>query len=91
MEKKAKTNLKKLEQICREIGYTVRYEKGNFTPGTCVLHGKRVIVVNKLFTPEGKVACLSDLISGFLADENLTLNEESFEIFHEIKSASETD
>ena len=33
--------LKKLEELLKEQGYDVRYEKGNFKSGFCVLEDKK--------------------------------------------------
>ena len=40
-------SLKKIEHIFDEAGYIVRYEKGTFASGFCVLEHKKVVVVNK--------------------------------------------
>lgn len=89
MEKKSKQHLKKLEGIYRELGYIIRYEKGNFAAGSCVLHGKRIIVVNKLFTPEGQLSCLTDLLNEFITKENLILTAEMRETLSEIYGTSQ--
>ena len=39
--------LEKLEQLLRSGGYRVRYEKGNFKTGACVLQNSKVVVINK--------------------------------------------
>jgi hypothetical protein len=54
--------LSKLEDIIAESDYTLRYEKGNFKSGYCVLNESKIIVVNKYFTTEGKINCLVDLL-----------------------------
>jgi len=43
----SKTNLTKIETILKSQGYSIRYEKGNFSPAYCLLNSKKVIVVNK--------------------------------------------
>ena len=54
--------LKKLEEIISENGYQVRYEKGNFKSGYCILETKKVVVINK-FTPlESRINSLSEII-----------------------------
>lgn len=52
----------KIEQLLDEGGYVVRYEKGNFNSGYCVLEHKRVVVVNKFLNLEGRINILVDLI-----------------------------
>lgn len=54
--------LKKLEGIFEEARYIVRYEKGNFTAGHCLLEDKRIVVINKFFNLENKINCLIDII-----------------------------
>lgn len=54
--------LKKLEEIMSENGYQVRYEKGNFKSGYCILETKKVVVINK-FTPlESRINSLTEII-----------------------------
>jgi hypothetical protein len=57
------TTLKKLEGILEEGRFIVRYEKGNFNAGHCLLEDKRIVVINKFFTLENKINCLIDIIN----------------------------
>jgi len=84
MEKKAVVHLKKLERIFLSIGYAVRYEKGNFTAGSCLLKGEKVIVINKHFTPEGKISYLGDVLRPMLKQMEVQLADEDKVILHEI-------
>ena len=66
----------KLEQLFIALGYKVRYEKGNFKPGACILQDKRVVVVNKFATLENKINAMLDILNGIepeapLADEKM--------------------
>jgi ribosomal protein RSM22 (predicted rRNA methylase) len=54
--------LQKLERLLAEGGYVVRYERGNFQSGYCILEQKRVVVLNKFLQAEGRVQTLLDLI-----------------------------
>ncbi|WP_443938690.1 hypothetical protein [Pedobacter sp. MW01-1-1] len=63
--------LEKLEQLLFVIGYKVRYEKGNFKSGSCLLEHNKVIVVNKFSNLEGKIAALVTLLKETNADESL--------------------
>ena len=47
--------LKKLEGLFEEARFILRYEKGNFNAGHCLLEEKRIVVVNKFFTLENKI------------------------------------
>ena len=55
--------LKKLEGLFEEARFILRYEKGNFNAGHCLLEEKRIVVVNKFFTLENKINCLIDIIN----------------------------
>ena len=50
MLKYTKPFLEKIELFLTTIGYKLRYEKGNFKAGYCVLKADKVIVINKYFT-----------------------------------------
>jgi len=54
--------LKKLEDLLKEQGYDVRYEKGNFKSGFCVLEEKKVVVINKFSTLESRIQALTEII-----------------------------
>jgi hypothetical protein len=55
--------LKKLEDVLKEGGYEVRYEKGNFKSGYCLLELKKVVVVNKFSTLESRIQALLEIIN----------------------------
>ncbi|MBK9271605.1 MAG: hypothetical protein IPM48_08395 [Saprospiraceae bacterium] len=59
-----RANLKKLEELCRDLGYKVRYEQGYFQSGYCRVESQKVIVINKYFDVEGRMNCFFDLIPG---------------------------
>lgn len=54
--------LKKLEQLFEEAKYVIRYEKGNFNSGYCILEDKRVAVINKFLSIEGRINALIEII-----------------------------
>ena len=56
------SSLNKLEKVLEEAGYVVRYERGSFQSGYCILEDKRVVVLNKFLTPEGRINTLMDII-----------------------------
>lgn len=56
-----------------ETDYSLRYERGNFKSGYCLLNSEKVAVVNKYFTREGKINCLVDIIKSIeINPENLS-------------------
>lgn len=62
MIKPTKHNLKKLEELFTAIGYIVRYEKGNFQSGYCLVKDKKIAVVNKFYDTNGRIGCLVDIL-----------------------------
>lgn len=71
MLKYTKSNLAKLEHLFNEQEYTIRYEKGNFQSGYCIVKTKKVIVINKFFDTEARINCLLDILSTIIVMENL--------------------
>lgn len=68
--------LKKVEHIFDEAKYIVRYEKGNFASGYCVLEHKKVVVVNKFLNVEGRINALIEILPSINVDME-TLSGES--------------
>jgi hypothetical protein len=56
------TTLDKLEEIPEQAGYVLRYERGTFQSGYCILESKKVVVLNKFLQIEGRINTLIDLI-----------------------------
>ena len=78
------TLLKQMEEIFKEGGYTVRYERGNFQNGYCILENKRVVVINKFHELEAKVNSMMEILTRV---ENLQiehLSSESSQLYQQI-------
>ena len=60
--KYTQATLDKLEAIPREAGYELRYERGTFQSGYCILEERKVVVLNKFLQTEGRINTLVDLI-----------------------------
>jgi hypothetical protein len=56
-------SLEKLEKILTDQDYVIRYERGTFQSGYCILEEKRVIVLNKFLQTEGRINTLIDIIT----------------------------
>ncbi|RYY68926.1 MAG: hypothetical protein EOO13_10985 [Chitinophagaceae bacterium] len=54
--------LDKIEKIVEDCNYIIRYERGTFQSGYCILQAKRVVVLNKFLQTEGRINTLIDLI-----------------------------
>ena len=78
--------LDKIEAIVEEVGYVIRYERGNFQSGYCILQAKKVIVLNKFFQTEGRINTLIDLMPQLdINFDGLTL--QSQKMYEEVMSA----
>jgi len=75
--------LHKLEDIMSETDYILRYEKGNFQSGYCILNDSKVAVVNKFFALEGKVNSLIEIIRSIKIDSS-KLSENNRKLYSEI-------
>ena len=53
---------KTLEEICRQLGYTIRYEKGNFTSSSCLVEERKLIVINKFHDRDGQIEALLSIL-----------------------------
>ena len=56
------TTLDKIERVLDETGYIVRYERGNFQSGYCILEQRKVVVLNKFLQLEGRISTLIDIV-----------------------------
>jgi hypothetical protein len=63
--------LDKLEALLKSLGFKLRYERGNFKTGSCLLENSRVIIVNKFSNLESKINALADLLQRTDSDETL--------------------
>lgn len=82
--KYTKTTLQKLETLFEEIGYMIRYEKGNFNSGYCIVEHKKIAVINKFFDTEGRINSLNEILSTIEVDENI-LGESSLKFYERWK------
>ena len=60
--KYTQASLDKIEKILDEAEYIVRYERGNFQSGYCILEQRKVVVLNKFLPLEGRINALVDII-----------------------------
>jgi len=88
--KYTQTTLDKLEAVVEETGYVLRYERGNFQSGYCILEARKVVVLNKFLQVEGRINTMLDLIPQLTINQEL-LSEESKKIYNGIISKLETE
>jgi hypothetical protein len=71
--------LEKLETLLKATGYRVRYEKGNFKTGACLLQNSRVVVINKFSGLESKILSICEIIADL--DMDYSLLDEKQKVF----------
>jgi hypothetical protein len=81
------SSLDKLEDILGESDYMVRYERGTFQSGWCLLEQKRIVVLNKFLDTEGRINTLLELIPQLNIDFD-KLTHESQKLYEEVMKKS---
>lgn len=81
--KYTKSFLNKLEDIFSESDYILRYEKGNFHSGYCILNDTRVAIVNKYFPLDGKINALLEILKSIEVEPN-KLSDKNRAFFQEL-------
>lgn len=84
--KYTQTTLDKIERVLDEAEYIIRYERGNFQSGYCILEHRKIVVLNKFLQMEGRINTLIDIIP------QLKITPESFspevrKIYEEVMAA----
>ncbi len=85
--KLTQTTLNKLEDILGESEFVVRYERGNFQSGWCLLESKRIVVLNKFLNIEARINTLLELIPQ-LDIQFDKLTHDSQKLFEEVQRLS---
>ena len=88
--KLTQTTLDKLEDILGESEFVVRYERGNFQSGWCLLEAKRIVVLNKFLNLEARINTLLELIP-VLDIQFDKLTHESQKLYTEVQKLSLTE
>lgn len=77
------STLEKIERVIAEAGYVLRYERGTFQSGFCILESRKVVVLNKFLQTEGRINTLIDLI-GILQITPDHLTQESRKVYDDV-------
>lgn len=77
--------LDKIERILDEAEYVLRYERGTFQSGYCILEQRKVVVLNKFLQLEGRINTLIDIIPQLSIEPGL-LTPETRKIFDDVMS-----
>ena len=75
--------LTKMEDMIAESDYILRYEKGTFKSGYCLLRDQKIIIVNKFYTTEGKINALLEILKSTDLDRS-RFSEKSKALFEEL-------
>ncbi len=79
--------LQKLEKLVEDSGYILRYERGSFQSGYCILEHKKVVVLNKFLNVEGRINTLQELIP--VLEINIdSLTHDNQKLYEELMSMS---
>lgn len=77
------TTLTRVEKMIEESGYVLRYERGTFQSGYCILEQKKVVVLNKFLQTEGRINTLIDILPVLTIDP-ATLHAENRKLYDEL-------
>jgi len=81
--KYTQNTLDKIEKVIEEMHYIIRYERGTFQSGFCILEERKVVVLNKFLQLEGRINTLIELIPQLKIDAD-ALSPESRKIYDDI-------
>ncbi|GAA4340613.1 hypothetical protein GCM10023149_52190 [Mucilaginibacter gynuensis] len=80
-------SLEKLELLLKSGGYKVRYEKGNFKTGACLLQHSKMIVVNRFSNLESRIQALVELTHQLEIDHKL-LDEKQIAFLQQLQQTN---
>jgi len=80
--------LKKIEELFEEMGYTIRYAKGSFNSGYCIVENQKVAVINKFFDTEGRVGVLLEILTNVEVDQ-AALSEKGLKTYKQVSKHGE--
>jgi hypothetical protein len=83
-EKEFEEIIQDLRSIASQLGATVRFEKGDFKGGYCLLNENKVIVINKNANLQRKAMILSSALKDLGVDE-IYLNPKLREMIEEMR------
>ena len=65
-----KTATQQMQNLVRKLnqfGYTVRFEKGHFKSGMCIIEQKKVVVINKFHDVEVRIQLLKEVLASVVS------------------------
>lgn len=82
--KYSKHFLNKLEDVFSESDYILRYEKGHFNSGYCIIKETKVAVINKFYSLEGKINCLLEILKAIEFNPE-KVNPKNLKLYNELR------
>ena len=77
-------SLNKLENLLNALGFTIRYERGSFRSGTCILQQENVLVINRFSDIEVKIKSMVQVIQSFELSDNIELDEKQHKLYYSL-------
>lgn len=78
------SSLNKLEDLLNALGLKVRYERGSFKSGTCVLQNENILVVNRFSDMEVKIRSMIQVIQGLELSESTELDPKQQKLYYSL-------
>lgn len=78
-----KHSLQKLEVLFQELGYVIRYEKGNFNSGYCIVEARNIVIINKFFETDARINTLLDILQNVNVEPGI-LSEKSAKFYQQV-------
>lgn len=76
-----------MEQLLEEARMRIRYEKGAFSSGYCLLENRKIAVINKFLNLEGRINALVEIINQIPVNKD-ELSEEMRKLYLTITKSS---
>ncbi|NLR90081.1 hypothetical protein [Flammeovirga agarivorans] len=73
----------KLEDIFAESDYNLRYERGSFKSGYCLIRNAKVAIINKFYSQEGKIQSMIDILKEIDIDTS-QLSEKNVSLYQQV-------
>ncbi|MCS7053049.1 MAG: hypothetical protein NZM09_04880 [Ignavibacterium sp.] len=82
-EKELELFINELKEIANQLGVIVRFEKGDFKGGYCIVKENKIIIINK-FAPTQKKATILATALKELGIDDLYINPKTRELIDEL-------
>jgi hypothetical protein len=79
-----RTTQEKLQAILKTQDYSIRYEKGNFKGGYCIVMQEKMIIINKFFPLESKINTMIEIIRDLEMDDE-KLSEDQMKMVQKLR------